>query len=498
MPANPLRPLPPAEFDYWHAQHLLVRAGFGGPPEAIRLLASRGLDGAVQDVITGEAWDGPGTGSETTFSGEIMRPWTMEERANLAQAQERGDEAAVERFRRQRQMRQRDDRAQLKAMRRWWLTRMLETPHPLQEKMTLFWHGHFATGYRTIEDSWHMYLQNRLFRQEATGNFARLCSKVIRDPAMLKYLDNDQNRRGAPNENLARELMELFVLGEGNGYTEEDIREGARALTGYTFQDDRFRFNESVHDTGSKRILGRRGPFNGEDFLGIILQQRAASEFICLKLVRFFVNDRPGTPDAQTREVVKGLARTLRRHDYELQPVLEQLFTSRFFYAPSNRSSVVKSPIQLIVQAIRTFDAPPRDPDTLLEAAGLMGQDLLQPPSVKGWDGGRSWINTSTLFVRQNLLVYLLTGRRPEGFNWRENRETFNAMPLLEHLQAQGRLDPDEVTDYILHFSLGHPPHPDRRALVRSYFTGVGDRVDNDRMLGCLALITAMPEYQLC
>ena len=498
MSANPLRPLPPAEFKYWHAQHLLARAGFGGPPEDIRVLASRGLDGAVEHLLEDDAAINEDLPRNARFKNDIMRPSTMEERQSLARAQERGDELAVEKFRRQRQMRQGQDRSQLKAMRRWWLKRMIETPRPLQEKMTLFWHGHFATGYRTIEDSWHMYVQNQLFREEATGNFAQLTRRIIRDPAMLKYLDNDQNRKGSPNENLARELMELFVLGEGNDYTEADIKEGARALTGYTFQDDKFVFQKNRHDSTMKRILGRQGTFDGDDFLSILLARPVASEFICFKLLKFFVNDSPGDPGEDTITVVRGLARTLRRSNYEVKPVLRQLFRSRFFFAPENRASVVKSPTQLIVQTIRTYNAPPRDLDTLLGAASLMGQDLLQPPSVKGWDGGRSWINTSTLFVRQNLLIYLLTGRRPKGFSWKENSEVFDAMPLVAHLRKDGVLDPNEVGEYLLRFSLGESPHPSRGKLIRSYFQSVGSRVDNDRLLGCLALITAMPEYQLC
>ena len=498
MPPNPLKPLPPGEFNYWHAHHLLARAGFGGTPEEVRLLASRGLENAVEYLVDYEQIVVEGEQADQNFDKDIMRPWTMEERQALAQAQERGDEAAVERYRRQRQMRQGKDRQQLKKIRRWWLKRMIETPRPLEEKMTLFWHGHFATGYRTIEDSWHMYVQNQLFRNLATANFGELTMRIIRDPAMLEYLDNDQNRKGSPNENLARELMELFALGEGNDYTEEDIKEGARALTGYTFSDDAFVFEENRHDSGMKRILGRSGTYNGDDFVRIILSRPVASEFICAKLLRFFVNDRPGDPDKETIEVVRGLARTFRRSNYAIKPVLEQLFQSRFFYDPRNRASVVKSPIQLIVQTIRTYHTPPRDLETLLGAAGLMGQEILQPPSVKGWDGGRSWINTSTLFVRQNLLIYLLTGRRPKGFSWKENSEVFDAMPLVEHLRAQGELDPEDVTEYLLRFSLGESPHPKRRELIRSYFQSVGDRVDNDRVLGCLALIAAMPEYQLC
>ena len=376
---------------------------------------------------------------------------------------------------------------------------MIETTQPLEEKMTLFWHGHFATGYRTVEDSWHLMMQNRLFRAQAVGDFAMLTRSIIRDPAMLQYLDGDQNRKGRPNENLARELMELFVLGEGNGYSEADIREGARALTGFTYTDDAFEFRRERHDTGQKSILGRRGAFDGDDFVEVLLARPETPVFLCGKLYRFFVDDRPGSPDAEGRKVVEGMAKTLRRSRYRLAPVLGQLFRSRHFHSPERRASIVKSPIQLVVQSIRELGTPVRKERVLLEATDLMGQNLLQPPSVKGWDGGRSWINTATLFVRQNTLVYQLTGRLPglDAGGDGDSPEPFASEKLVEHLTTDGPPDPDLVVDYLLRFTLGTAPHPDRRSTVRSFLRDVGDRIDRDRITAMLALITAMPEYQL-
>ena len=492
---NPLAALPDADFGYWQAHRLLARAGFGGTPEATRLLASRGLNNAVDSTIYYTPWMPP---EADLFNKDLRRPLTKSEQAELSYARESGDEDTVERFRRVRQANQRADRKQLTKIRDWWFDRILTTPNPFEEKMTLFWHGHFATGFRTIEDSWHMYAQNQLLRSHATGNFAELCTHIIHDPAMLKYLDSDQNRKGSPNENFARELMELFVLGEGNDYTETDIKEGARALTGYSFKDNAFIFNASQHDDGMKHILGSTGRYDGEDFLRIILSRKAASEFICQKLVRFFINDAPGAPTEDTKRVIRGLGSTLRHANFKLRPMLQQLFKSRFFYEESNEASIVKSPIQLIAQAVRTLGVPSRDHTVLLGSASLMGQHILEPPSVKGWDGGRSWINTATLFVRQNVLVYLLTGRLPEGSKGRASTETFDAMPLIAHLRADRTYDPGVVSDYLLQFCLGAAPHEARRTQLRAYFASIGDRVDNGRLLGALALITAMPEYQLC
>ena len=489
MVANPLVPLPDRDFDYWSTAHLLRRAGFGGTPEVIQTLHAAGLDGAVDRLVEFT----PTVDDGDRFDGDIMRPRSTEENQILADARTRGDEATVERYRRDRQQRQQRDRGQLRDIRRWWLTRMIETTQPLEEKMTLFWHGHFATGYRTVEDSWHLMMQNRLFRANALGDFATLTRSIIRDPAMLQYLDGDQNQKGRPNENLARELMELFVLGEGNGYTEADIREGARALTGFTFADDAFEFRKERHDAGQKLILGRRGAFDGDDFVNVLLARSESSIFLCEKLYRFFVDDRPGSPDTEGRKVVEGMAKTLRRSKYRLTPVLGQLFRSRHFYAPERRASIIKSPIQLVVQSIRELGTPVRNENVLLEATDLMGQNL------KGWDGGRSWINPSTLFVRQNTLVYQLTGRLP-GLDAERNGETpepYASERLIEHLTADGPPDPDLVVDYLLRFTLGTTVHPDRRSTVRSFLRDVGDRIDRDRITAMLALITAMPEYQL-
>jgi uncharacterized protein (DUF1800 family) len=381
----------------------------------------------------------------------------------------------------------------------WWLQRMIETPRPLEEKMTLFWHGHFATGYRAIEDSYHMFLQNQLFRVNAVGSFKRLTHQIVRDPAMLRYLNNNQNRRQAPNENLARELMELFTLGEGNDYTEDDIKEGARALTGNTYVDDSFVFQRRWHDDGVKTILGRKGNWDADKFVDLIFDRPVVSEYMCWKLYRFFVNDLPGVPDEASQQFILKLARDFRRAKYRIKPVLKTLFASEHFYDPANVASQIKSPTQLVVQAIRSLRTPTRQLRTLLSASDLMGQNLFMPPSVKGWDGGRAWINTSTLFVRQNLMVYLLTGRRPDHYPWDRDGSTYVAEHLIEHLdKGRGEFDINEVATYLLRFNLGAEPNRERVATLEKFVEERGGRLTNDMLIALLALITAMPEYQLC
>src|SRR5690606_632767 len=212
------------------------------------------------------------------------------------------------------------------------------------------------------------------------------------------------------NENLARELMELFSLGVG-AYSEQDIKEGARALTGYTFRDDEFYFDAGNHDDNPKTILGRRGRLDGDGFVTAILEQRACSRFMCRKLYRYFVADIPDRDDdmdPEAREVVRQMSATFLRHRYGIRPVLRELFLSEHFYTDQIMAEQIKSPAQLVVGAVRSLLTPVRDLSALLDAMDLMGQNIMAPPSVKGWDGGRSWINTSTLFARQNTLSFLL------------------------------------------------------------------------------------------
>ena len=318
--------------------------------------------------------------------------------------------------------------------------RMIETSRPFQEKMTLFLHGHFATGYRPVEDSYHMFKQNELFRSNATGNFRDdLVRNIIRDPAMIKYLNNNQNSRRAPNENLARELMELFTLGEGRGYTEQDIKQGARALTGYTYRDDEFYFNAGNHDDEMKVIFGKRDKWDGDDFVDLIFARSSASDFICEKLYRFYVNDSNNVHEGPAKSVIRQMAKTFKADNFELKPMLRKLFLSKHFYDESNRSAIIKSPTQLVVQAIRSLRAPARNMPRLVQACSLMGQDLFKPPSVKGWDGGRKWINTSTLFTRQNTLIYLLTGRMPGQQAVGQQFQRFRCSPSRRTSQGAAR-----------------------------------------------------------
>lgn len=496
-----LTPIRGPAFGYDQARHLLLRAGFGGTPQQIQTLASWGPEKAVDYILSVESVPYEAVKADA-FDRDIMRPPNEAELAEIRQARRTQDEALLGRIQAMRMERERIDRRQMREIQRWWLTRMIETPRPLEEKITLFWHGHFATSYRTVENSYHLFMQNQMFRRHGLGNFAELLYGIIRDPAMLAYLDNNNSRRGQPNENLARELMELFSLGVG-AYSEQDIKEGARALTGYTFTDDDFTFNQRNHDDGQKTILGKTGRLNGEDFVTAILEQRACAEFITRKFYAFFAADLPDNPreiESAQASMLRQLAGTFSSSKYQIKPVLRRLFLSEHFYSEAVVNQQIKSPTQLVVGSVRMLNTPVRDLTVLLDAMDLMGQNLFYPPSVKGWDGGRSWINTSTLFVRQNILAFLLTGKKPVGYDASASVDAYDPMPLLSELASaspRAERDAAKVCDYLLRFTLGRVSEDASRSL-RRFASEHGNAVTPDLVTGLLLLITAMPEYQLC
>ncbi len=494
-----MSPIRKEQFDFDAARHLLWRAGMGGTAQQIQTLVSWGPEKSVEHLVKFQGVTAP---AAPTFSKNIMRPATAEERRTAASAARMRDEDTLAQVRLARQNAEQQDRQQMRDVQQWWLKRMIETPRPLEEKMTLFWHGHFATSYRTIENSYHMVQQNEFFRRNAVGNFADLLFGIIRDPAMLVYLNNNTSRKNKPNENLAREIMELFSLGVGN-YTENDIKEGARALTGYTFEDDEFEFQRNNHDNGEKTILGRNGTIDGDGFVNAILEQPACSKFLATKLYRYFVHDYPSGRkklDEAGAAVIREMSNTLRRTKYQLTPTLRQLFLSQHFYDAAVRNEQIKSPVQLVVGAIRSLNAPARDLATLCDATNMMGQNIFFPQSVKGWDGGRTWINTATMYVRQNTLVFLLTGRRPKGKDGLADQQKFDAGPMLPQLAdafpGMGESS-SKTLEALLRFTLGRADPAARESLV-GFIDSTGGKLEGETLTQLMLLITAMPEYQLC
>jgi len=284
-------------------------------------------------------------------------------------------------------------------LKRWWMREMVSTPSPFTETMTLFWHNHFTSGLREVKAPALLYQQNLLLRRHALGSFRDLLNAIARDPAMLLYLDNARSHAEAPNENFARELLELFTLGEGH-YSEQDVKEVARAFTGWSLnpKTGHFQFRKRWHDAGEKSVLGEHGRFNGDDVLEILLAHPRTAEHITEKLWRAFVSE---TPD---RDAISRLAKVFRDSGYEITPLLAALFQEKAFWEPANRGRLVKSPVELLVGTVRLFGLPVRDGRLLAAASRRLGQDLFQPPNVKGWPGGTAWITADSLIARQELV----------------------------------------------------------------------------------------------
>jgi uncharacterized protein (DUF1800 family) len=289
----------------------------------------------------------------------------------------------------------------------WWLYRMLSTADPLREKMTLFWHGHFATSNRKVENLAFMLRQNETFRKHALAPFAQLLEAVCDDPAMLVWLDGIDSKKEKPNENFAREFLELFTLGVGN-YTEKDIREAARAFTGWVrgggggrrSPDEDFQRDPGRADAGDKTFFGQTGAWKAADVVRLTLERPEAAEFLCRKLYRFFV----GELEEPAAELIRPLAAELRSHEYSLEHVLKVLLRSRHFYSAAVRRQRIKGPVEYSVGLIRCLEKPRADWGLLPLAVACerQGQDLFYPPNVKGWDGGKTWLNSTTVLERGN------------------------------------------------------------------------------------------------
>ena len=406
---NDLAPITAADWDYQKAAHFLERGGFGGTPEAIERLAAMTPQAAVDWLVNYERqpdtaprfdaspiWD-PGMDPFPKSRAEAVRiaRETGESMgvAMLPEGESRRLQPVVNKF----FYGLRSNAVETQRLATWWGERMLTTERPLEEKMTLFWHGHFATGNTKVRDTRMVFQQNEMLRVHANGNFEDLLVGILTDPAMLVYLDNGENIKGHPNENFGRELLELFTLGVGN-YTEQDIREGSRAFTGWTNDVLEFKFDDEQHDFDEKTFLGRTGAFNGDDIIEIILEQPAAAEFVGAKLYHFFVREEIDASVGAT------LAATFRDAGYELKPLLTQIFLSRDFYSPPSYATQIKSPVHLVVSTYRKLGLSelPTIPDFNRLTAGL-GQTLFNPPNVAGWAGGRTWVTPATLLQRGNL-----------------------------------------------------------------------------------------------
>jgi len=494
--ASPFDPLPENRFGPYEAAHLLWRAGFGGTWEDIQALAARGLSQAVASLVNFPP--------SAEFAPDFI---------TLPEADPGPGKA-----------RKHDEREKIANLRFWWLNRMVNTTNPLEEKLTLFWHGHFATSFEDkIEAAYPMWHQNQMFRRLALGPFPSLLSALIRDPAMLVFLDNAGSVKERPNENFARELMELHSLGVGH-YTESDVKAAAHCLTGFGVNREKwtFHYDADQHDPSDKTYLGQTGAWSGDDLVRIICEQSACASFIGRELFEYFVYEHPEAG------ILDLAATILRSSNYDFRKFLTVLFSSQLFYSPRARDSIVKSPVVLTIGALKSMRVQVPAGDLLAAALRDMGQDLFFPPEVNGWVGGASWINSNMLLVRYNFANYLLNGVNPEDFHVFDKKTAGSASKRREFVEAQRQnivnwtpraqlrdlgidrklLTASDIVDYYIDTFLARPvPNELRDQLLAFMETdaagghrtfSLDDPNFDERVHDLAHLMMSSPDYQLC
>ena len=466
------------------AAHLLRRAGFGGSPADVDRLAAMPARDAVDSLIRFP--DAAGLAARPALEDPPVPPRGLY-RGLLAGAVP--DDATAEARKTFQMQNNQIRRRNLIALQTWWLQRMIGTPAPLQEKMALFWHGHFTSSPEKGTSAQELLMQNQLFREYALGNVRELTLHVSQDPAMLRYLDNNVNAKARPNENYARELMELFTLGIGN-YSEQDVRESARAFTGWTFRRNpdgtgSFLANRGQHDEGTKTFLGQSGNFSGADIIAIIFRQPAAARFLATKLLSFFVYRDPEP------QLVDQVAALLVENDFELRPVMAALLRSTVFFSERAYRALVKSPVEFVVGTHQMFGIAGVAP-VELGALRAMGQVLFYPPNVKGWDGGAAWINSQTILTRENFANGVAKSpKMMEAASW-----------LVPSMRA---MDPRAMARTLTEAMLQGDVSPASAQQLIAYLGGSGqaalaqlspENVD-ERVRNAAYLTMAMPAYQL-
>lgn len=494
-----LTPLASSKWDEAAAAHLLNRAAWGGTPAEIAAVHKKGVTAAVRDLVDFRS------DALTPSPPDWAHPRNLREMRMDARFAKQRPEADRTKQRNLQMM----EGEEILSLRQWWLEQMLNSPAPLLEKMTLFWHGHFATSVQKVRDAYFMWLQNDTLRRNALGSFGTLVKKMSRDPAMMIYLDLQQSRKEHPNENWARELMELFTIGIGN-YSEQDIRESARAFTGYRVDmtTQQFRFAPGQHDHGSKTFLGRIGPLTGDDVIDVLVNKPATAQFISRKLWRFLVEDEPA-PGA-----VEAVAERLRAHNLELRPVLREILSSAEFYSDRAMAGQIKSPVQFLVQTVKLLEAPLPSPMVAQNAMRQMGQILFAPPNVKGWDGGKAWITTSTLMFRFNFANYLINGDamlpgavpngavKGAGPGFRkinQAREVAHRDPIdiSRIIPPELRNDPGKLIDQLSRRLFQARTDAVDQDAFRRYLASKQPDVDDQTMRGLVHLMMSTPQFQL-
>jgi uncharacterized protein (DUF1800 family) len=456
--------------------HLFRRAGFGATRDVLEDALAKGYEATVEELLHPEA--------APEVEEDVLQRYYLD---------------AKESF-------------QLDGAQVGWVYRLINTQRPLEEKMALFWHGLFATGFNKCDDPRVMTRQINMFRRFGLSTFRELLTELSRDPAMIYWLDNNQSRGDAPNENYGRELLELFSMGIGN-YSEDDVKAAARAFTGWTLAptlprqpygrfDWDFEYRPELHDDSVKTFLGETGPWNGEDIVSIVVKQPAAARFIARHLYNFFVADEvpvPSWPTVPPRdpEAVNILMDAYMESKYDMRSVLRTLFTSDFFRSEKAYYAKVKSPTELVIGTVRLtkdFRFPKLGLREITLECRYMGQDLLNPPSVEGWHTGKEWIDTGCLVERINFAAQQVGDLSKPGVQL-----------IVDRLRAAGRLSPEGFVDTCLELVGPLQVRPATRQALLEHIRPGGelrfeageDRAAAQRVSELLQLIVATREYQL-
>lgn len=398
--------VPAAALDKDEARHLLLRTGYSPTPAEVAVLVPLTREQAVDQLLASTRsvarTDAPVWAKDSIPQWNAKRNQEEEEVKKLSSEKERMDKGNYFRGLREEKGRELKD---------WWMTEMITTDSPLTERMTMFWSNHFTSSLRTIEDPRLMYEQNITLRKGALDNFAFLMRDINTDPAMFYYLDSNSNVAGRPNENYAREVMELFTLGEGK-YSEQDIKEAARAFTGYKIDNSTGRAmpQEGVHDHGWKSIMGHKGTFTGDDVVIVLLKsEERVALYIAGKVYKEFVSD-----EVDEKAVYK-LAATFYKNKYDVKKLLKATFLTDKFWDAANRGTLFKSPTELLVGAVRALQLPYDNARGYVQLSAKLGQDILDPPNVKGWKGSTAWISSESLLSRWEVVEDFTRGKVGAG-----------------------------------------------------------------------------------
>ncbi|TAH18676.1 MAG: DUF1800 domain-containing protein [Cytophagales bacterium] len=379
----------------------------------------------------------------------------------------------------------------------WWFGLMANEGTSMREKMVLFWHNHYVSEYEKVNFPQILHLQNKLFRDNAFGNFKQLTKLVTIDPAMLIYLDGQLNNRNAPNENYGRELLELFTIGIGH-YTETDVKEAARSLTGWQNNYDngiKSVLNRNRFDNTNKTFMGQTGNFGYEEIINIIFNKEETAKFLCRKLYKEFVY---ATPD---ENFITQMANVFRNNDYNIKPLLSFLFKSEHFYKPEFIGVKIKSPVELLVGTVKYFDIANADTNYMREAASPLQQVLFDPPNVKGWQGQRNWISTTSYPLRNQYTDAIINNRKANGV------ATASRLPMLSYARSYKSAENavqfvQDIVDLMYQFPISKQR---QESLLTTLLSGttVANWTTNtpqaeQRIQQFFRTLMRTPEYQLC